>query len=53
MEHGADALRGFQALMESAPEALGGFFALLTVPPVPPFPEALHGRKVHHCPRAT
>jgi hypothetical protein len=46
LEQAEDALRGFQALIERAPEELGGFFAFLTVPPVPPFPEALHGRKV-------
>jgi hypothetical protein len=46
LEQAEDALRGFQNLIESAPEELGGFFAFLTVPPVPPFPEALHGRKV-------
>ncbi|HKI57376.1 MAG TPA: BBE domain-containing protein, partial [Trueperaceae bacterium] len=42
----ADALRGFQALIERAPEELGGFFAFTAVPPVPPFPEALHGQTV-------
>jgi FAD binding domain/Berberine and berberine like len=46
LEQAEDALRGFQELIESAPVELGGFFAFLTVPPVPPFPEALHGRKV-------
>lgn len=40
------ALTAFQDLMETAPEELGAFFAFVTVPPVPPFPEALHGRKV-------
>jgi len=45
-EQAEDALRGFQILIESAPEELGGFFAFLTVPPVPPFPEDLHGCKV-------
>jgi FAD/FMN-containing dehydrogenase len=29
-----------------APEDLGGFFAFLTVPPGPPFPEALHMKKM-------
>ncbi len=41
-----DALRGFQDLIETAPEELGGFFAFTTVPPVPPFPAELHGRTV-------
>ena len=30
----------------AAPRELNGFFAFLTVPPGPPFPEELHGRKV-------
>jgi len=38
LEHGEDALRGFQTLIEAAPEALGGFFAVLTVPPRPTLP---------------
>jgi len=41
-----DALRGFQDLIRTAPEELGGFFAFTAVPPVPPFPEELHGRTV-------
>jgi len=45
-EQAEDALRGFQDLILTAPEELGGFFAFTVVPPVPPFPEALHGRKV-------
>jgi FAD/FMN-containing dehydrogenase len=46
LEQAEDALRAFQELMLTAPEELGGFFAFTMVPPVPPFPEALHGRKV-------
>ncbi|HET7786844.1 MAG TPA: FAD-binding oxidoreductase [Myxococcales bacterium] len=46
LEQAEDALRAFQELILTAPEELGGFFAFTTVPPVPPFPEALHGRKV-------
>lgn len=46
LEQTEDVLRRFQDLIERAPEELGGFFAFTTVPPVPPFPEALHGRKV-------
>jgi FAD/FMN-containing dehydrogenase len=46
LEHSEEVLRRFQDLIASAPEALGGFFAFTTVPPTPPFPEALHGRKV-------
>jgi len=46
IEQAEDALRAFQELIESAPDELGGFFAFTVVPPVAPFPEALHGRKV-------
>ncbi|MEJ2668639.1 MAG: FAD-binding oxidoreductase [Deinococcales bacterium] len=46
LDKAEDALRGFQDLIESAPEELGGFFAFTAVPPVPPFPEELHGRTV-------
>ena len=46
LENSEAALRNFQELIESAPEELGGFFAFTAVPPVPPFPENLHGRKV-------
>ncbi len=46
LEKAEDALRGFQDLIESAPEELGGFFTFNAVPPEPPFPEGLHGHKV-------
>jgi hypothetical protein len=46
LEQSEDALRAFQDLIERVPEELGGFFAFTTVPPAPPFPAALHGRKV-------
>jgi FAD/FMN-containing dehydrogenase len=46
LEQAEDSLRAFQELIESAPEELGGFYAFTKVPPVPPFPEALHGRTV-------
>jgi FAD/FMN-containing dehydrogenase len=46
LEQAEDALGRFQDLILTAPEELGGFFAFTVVPPVPPFPEALHGRKV-------
>jgi FAD/FMN-containing dehydrogenase len=32
--------------IEDAPEDLGGFFAFVTVPPGPPFPEELHLKKM-------
>ena len=46
LEQAEDALRRFQDLIHSSPEEFGGYFAFMAVPPVPPFPEALHGRKV-------
>ncbi len=36
----------YRDFIGQAPEELGGFFAFLTVPPGPPFPEALHLRKM-------
>jgi FAD/FMN-containing dehydrogenase len=46
LDRSEQVLTAFQELMESAPEELGGFFAFTDVPPVPPFPEELHGRRV-------
>jgi len=42
----ADVMRWYRELLPSLPEELSGFFALLTIPPAPPFPEQLWGRKV-------
>ena len=39
-------MRRYRELLPSLPEELSGFFALLTIPPAPPFPEQLWGRKV-------
>jgi FAD/FMN-containing dehydrogenase len=39
-------LKAYREFLPSAPEELTGFFAFLTVPPAPPFPEELHMRKV-------
>lgn len=44
--NGERVLAAYQEHIAEAPEALGGFFAFTAVPPVPPFPEALHGKKV-------
>jgi FAD/FMN-containing dehydrogenase len=41
-----DVMRWHDEFMASAPEDLGGWFAYLSVPPGPPFPEELHLRKV-------
>ena len=46
MEQAAEVLKRFTQFIKEAPEEAGGFFAFLTVPPVPIFPEALHHRKM-------
>jgi FAD/FMN-containing dehydrogenase len=46
IERSAEIMRAFDEHMCEAPEELGGFFAFLTVPPGPPFPEELHMRKM-------
>jgi FAD/FMN-containing dehydrogenase len=42
----AAVMRTYREFIGQAPRELNGFFAFATVPPVPPFPEHLHGRKV-------
>src|ERR1700760_4521990 len=39
-------LAWYRDFLPSLPDEVGGFFAFLTVPPGPPFPEELHMRKV-------
>lgn len=46
LERAADVLRWYRDFIVSAPDDLNGFFAFLTVPAGPPFPEPLHGKKV-------
>ena len=41
----AEVMRWYRELLPSLPEELSGFIALITIPPAPPFPEALWGRK--------
>jgi FAD/FMN-containing dehydrogenase len=41
-----EVLRWYQDLIKKAPTELNGFFAFLTVPPFPPFPEHLHLKKM-------
>ncbi|MFP3986020.1 FAD-binding oxidoreductase [Streptomyces sp. E11-3] len=41
-----DVLQWYRDFLPSAPEDLYGFFAGLVVPPGPPFPEEIHGRKM-------
>jgi FAD/FMN-containing dehydrogenase len=46
MDRAADVLRFSRDFLPNAPEDLGGFFAFMTVPPAPLFPEPLHMRKM-------
>ncbi|BDI28460.1 oxidoreductase [Capsulimonas corticalis] len=46
IEQSRDVLRWYREFIATAPEDLNGFFAFLTVPPGPPFPEHLHMKKV-------
>jgi FAD/FMN-containing dehydrogenase len=41
----AEVMRWYRDLVPSLPEELSGWIALLTIPPAPPFPEELWGRK--------
>jgi len=42
----ADVLRWYREFMPAQPDELNGFFAFLSIPPGPPFPEELHLRPV-------
>ena len=46
MEDAADVMKWYREFITRAPEDINGFFAMMTVPPGPPFPEALHLRKM-------
>ncbi len=46
LSEAADVLKWYRQLLPSAPDNLNGFFAFLTVPPAPPFPEHLHMKKM-------
>jgi FAD/FMN-containing dehydrogenase len=46
LQRSAEVLRWYREFIVQAPETLGGFFAFLTVPPAPPFPEHLWGQKM-------
>jgi hypothetical protein len=41
----AEVMRWYRELIPSLPEELSGWIGLITIPPAPPFPEPLHGRK--------
>ena len=46
MDQAADIMKWYREFIVSAPEELSGFFAFMTVPPGPPFPEHLHFKKM-------
>jgi len=46
IERSMEIMRVFDDMIEHAPDALGGFFAFLTVPPVDPFPAEWQMHKV-------
>jgi FAD/FMN-containing dehydrogenase len=46
LDRAADVLRWYRDFIVNAPEELGGWFAFLSVPPAPIFPEELHLQKV-------
>ena len=46
LERTQEVMRWYGEFIESAPEDLGGFVSLMSVPPGPPFPDELHLRKV-------
>jgi FAD/FMN-containing dehydrogenase len=46
MEDAAEVLQWYRGFISKAPNSLNGFFAFLTVPPGPPFPEHLHNKKM-------
>jgi len=41
-----DVMKWYRRFITEAPDDLSGYFALLTVPPAPPFPEHLHLKKM-------
>jgi hypothetical protein len=46
LEQAPEVMRWYRDFITQAPEDLNGFFAFLTVPPGPPFPEELHMKKM-------
>ncbi|MCZ4125388.1 FAD-binding oxidoreductase [Streptomyces sp. H39-S7] len=46
VDHIHEVLRWYRDFLPQAPEDLNGFFAVLAVPPAPPFPEEIHGHKM-------
>ena len=46
IEQAEEVLRWYREFLPEAPEELNGFFAFLSVPPGPPFPQALWSKKM-------
>jgi FAD/FMN-containing dehydrogenase len=46
LDQAADIMKWYREFILQAPEEINGFFAFLTVPPGPPFPEELHFKKM-------
>jgi FAD/FMN-containing dehydrogenase len=46
LDQAAEMMKWYRGFITKAPDDLNGFFAFLTVPPGPPFPEHLHNRKM-------
>ena len=46
LSEAADVMKWYRDFIVKAPDDLNGFFAFLTVPPGPPFPEDLHLKKM-------
>ena len=46
LDQAEEVMRWYRTFITDAPEALGGFFVFITVPPAPSFPEELHLQKM-------
>ena len=46
LKQATEVMQWYREFSPSAPDDVNGFFAFLTVPPGPPFPEHLHNRKM-------
>src|SRR5437764_816092 len=46
LNEAAEVMKWYRELITTAPDDLNGWFAFITVPPAPPFPENLHLRKM-------
>ena len=46
LEQATEVMQWYREFSPSAPDDVNGFFAFLTVPPGPPFPEHLHNKKM-------